>query len=111
MRQLVEAFPKSILAFTTMREFEKMTEDDITNIKELAKWGRQHKAPVMILTGTELFTKDSLLKSWFERGGKHQQLAMNMGLGTGIDITPRNLAYWTQHLYLEMPLPLKKHRE
>lgn len=108
MKKLAEIFPDSFLVFATMREADEISSGEKKNIKELIEWRKNKfeknelQTSVIILTGTELFTKDSLLKSWFKKGGKHEKLAVKVGSGVGKPITLRNLAYWTQYLYLEM---------
>ena len=107
MRLLAEMFPCSILVFATMRDATELSQEEISLIKELAKWGREYdkerqqtRAPVVMLTGTELFATDSLEYAWRETGGKHETL-----IGNGWTRTDnlRVLADLTQQLYLEMP--------
>ena len=107
MQKFAEIFPDSLLVFATMREADQISNEEKKNIKKLIEWRRKYRnernknqESVIILTGTELFTKDSLLKSWFEKGGKHKELALNMGIGIGRDITLKSIAYCTQSLYL-----------
>ena len=102
MKEFSEIFPNSFLVFATIRETDKIEIGEKKNIKKLIEWKRENKfqASVIILTETELFTKDSLLKSWFKKGGKHKNLAMKIGEGVGKPITLKNLAEWTQNLYL-----------
>ena len=58
MKYLAEIFPRAILVFSTMREADEISKEEMASIKKLAKWGRTNKTtPVIILTGTELFTK------------------------------------------------------
>ena len=59
---------------------DTLSKKKIKLIKELAEWGRKYNqkkhqllAPVMILTGTELFTTFSLSESWRKKGGKHAE--------------------------------------
>ena len=61
MKLLAESFPGSILVFATMKE--ELSEEEIDRIRKLAYWGRgydkerrQTRAPVIVLTGTELFS-------------------------------------------------------
>lgn len=103
MKLLAEKFPGSVLVFATMRE--KLSSSEIDRIKELAEWGRKYdsqrrqtRAPVIVLTGTELFTTGSLSTSWKEKGGKHKDFESQATLGTS---NPRILANFTQHLYLD----------
>ena len=106
MKLLAEAFPGSILVFAAMKE--ELSQGEIDRIKELAEWGREYdterrqtRAPVIVLTGTELFTTDSLTTSWERKGGRHEDLAKRASLGTS---NLRILANFTQHLYLDLEM-------
>ena len=106
MKLLAEAFPGSILVFAAMKE--ELSQGEIDRIKELAEWGREYdlekrqtRAPVIVLTGTELFTTGYLSTSWEEKGGKHKDLASQTSLGTP---NLRILANFTQHLYLDLEM-------
>ena len=106
MKLLAEAFPGSILVFAAMKE--ELSQGEIDRIKELAKWGRKYdkekrqtRAPVIVLTGTELFTTGSLTTSWKRKGGRHEDLAKRASLGTS---NLRILANFTQHLYLDLEM-------
>ena len=105
MKLLAEAFPGSTLVFATMKE--ELSQKEINRIRKLAEWGRvyykdrnQTRAPVIVLTGTELFTEMSLEESWKEKGGKHKRLIEPGWVRTD---NLRVLADLTQQLYLEMP--------
>ena len=106
MKLLAEAFPGSILVFATMKE--KLSQEEIDRIKSLAYWGREYdkerkqtRAPVIILTGTELFTTGSLDSVWKKKGGSHKDLAGKISWQMEPNI--RVLADLTQYLYLGMP--------
>ncbi len=110
MKLLAETFPKSILVFATMKDFEDFSPDEIVRLKELAEWGRGYdnqnkeiRAYVMILTGLELFIDDfgGLSRTWDQKGGKHKELisgTMSYRLNN-----LKLLAELTQQLYLDMP--------
>ena len=107
MKLLAEAFPGSILVFATMKEATELSQEEINRIKKLAEWGREYnkerrqtRAPVIVLTGTELFATDPLETSWKEKGGKHKNL---VGQGWIRADNLRVLANLTQQLYLGMP--------
>ncbi len=107
MKSLAETFPGSILVFATMKEGTEFSKKEINRIKKLAEWGREYdkarqqtRAPVIMLTGTELFAGYSLRASWEERGGKHKDLIKPASVR--ID-NLRVLADLTQQLYLGMP--------
>ena len=106
MKLLAEKFPGSILVFATMRD--GLSQSEINRIKELAEWGREYdpergetRAPVIVLTGTELFTSGSLTSSWKSKGGKHEDMAKRISRGKS---NLRILANFTQHLYLDMEM-------
>ena len=104
MKMLAQAFPGSILVFATMKE--ELSQEEIKRIRKLAQWGRvyikdrkQTRAPVIVLTGTELFTEMFLEESWKANGGKHKRL---IELGRDRTNNLRVLADLTQQLYLGM---------
>ncbi len=106
MKLLAEAFPCSIFVFATMRDAADLTKGEIERIRKLAEWGREYdgerkqtRAPVIVLTGTELFTIGSLSSSWKEKGGQHEKLSERVSLGIP---NLRILADITQYLYLRM---------
>ena len=105
LKLLAETFPGSILVFATMKE--ELSEEEIDRIRKLANWGRgydkerrQTRAPVIVLTGTELFSADSLRSTWGKKDGKHRDL---QGRGWQGLNNLRFLADATQYLYLGMP--------
>ena len=109
MNQLAERFPGSILVFAALKEGEDFSNKEIERLKKLAQWGREYdeerqqsRAPVIILTGTELFTEYSLKQSWEEKGGKHEELIKSAAISARLD-NLRILADLTQQLYLGMP--------
>lgn len=107
MKILGEAFPGSILVFATMKEAKELSKKEISRIRKLAEWGREYdkekgqaRAPVIMLTGTELFANPPLEHEWKEKGGLHAQLASPGWVQVdNLD----TLAEMTQQLYLGMP--------
>jgi len=106
---LAQNFPGAILVFATMKEAADISEEEIARLRKLAEWGRvydkekdQTRAPVIILTGTELFSAHSLEDSWKEKGGKHAQFISHAYVSSRLD-NLRILADLTQQLYLDMP--------
>lgn len=104
---LAQTFPSAVLVFATMKEEDEISKEEITRIKKLAEWGREYdedkdqtRAPVILLTGTELFVAHSLEDAWKEKGGKHAQL---ISPGWVRVDNLRVLADLTQQLYLGMP--------
>lgn len=109
MKLLEQKFPGSILVFATMREGTELSKGEINRIRKLAEWGREYDeergqtwAPVIVLTGTELFAVDPLEFAWEEKGGKHKALIESPWIKTRIHHL-RVLADLTQQLYLGMP--------
>jgi hypothetical protein len=107
MRMLALRFPGSILVFATMKLADELSKDEVESITKLAEWGREYieerkqtRAPVIVLTGAELFASFSLSQAWKEVGGRHAQLVEVAW------VRPDNLrvlADLTQQLYLNMP--------
>lgn len=100
-------FPGAVLVFATMKEVGELSKSEIKLISKLAEWGREYdrdrlqiRAPVVLLTGTELFAAYSLEQTWKEKGGKHAQLSQPAMVRAE---NLRTLADMTQQLYLRMP--------
>ncbi len=107
MKRLAIRFPGAILVFSTMKQGSEFSTDEIERITKLAEWGREYvrerrqtRAPVIVLTSTELFAPYSLRETWRTIGGEHAEFA-NAGW-TRLD-NLRVLADLTQQLYLRMP--------
>lgn len=109
MKLLAESFPGSILVFSTMKEAVDLSQKETSRIRKLAEWGREYdrerkqsRAPVIILTGTELFAAHSLNITWEEKGGDHKRLIEPAWVSVRLN-NLRILADLTQQLYLGMP--------
>jgi len=107
MKKLALRFPGSILVFSTMKEADELSTDEVGRIAKLAEWGREYlrdrrqtRAPVIVLTGTELFAPCNLRIAWKEKGGRHAQLIEPAWVR---EENLRVLANMTQQLYLNMP--------
>jgi len=107
MKLLAEAFPGAVIVFATLKEADQLSKNEIARVRQFAEWGREYdrenrrtRAPVILLTGTELFTAHHLRESWKEKGGKHAAL-VEPGY-VHLDHLP-TLADFTQQLYLGMP--------
>lgn len=81
MKALAEEFPGSVLVFSTMRAPGELSQEEVYRLASLAQWGRhrergrdQSRAPVIVLTGTELFAEYSLSHEWKALGGRHAEL-------------------------------------
>ncbi len=106
-RLLSEAFPGAVLVFATMKEAVDISKKEIARLRKLAEWGRvydkekhQTRAPVIVLTGTELFAPYAIEDAWETKGGKHARLISPGWMGIE---NLRVLADLTQQLYLDMP--------
>ncbi|MDD1753910.1 MAG: hypothetical protein LUQ38_12580, partial [Methanotrichaceae archaeon] len=109
MKILAESFPGSVLVFATLKDAIELSKEEITRTRKLAVWGREYdrerkrsRAPVIILTGTELFTLHYLNKTWEEKGGDHKRLVEPAWVSVRLN-NLRILADLTQQLYLGMP--------
>lgn len=109
MKLLAETFPKSILVFATMKNFDEFSVDEIQRLRKLADWGRGYdnknkevRAYIMILTGLELLMGglERLTNVWEGKGGKHAELAETRRMDIDNLVL---LAEATQELYLNMP--------
>jgi hypothetical protein len=107
MKLLAEHYPGAALVFATLKEADELSRDEIKRIRKLAEWGREYdrherhtRAPVIVLTGTELFVPHYLEPVWKDKGGKHKQLAEVAHLALD---ELKTLADVTQQLYLDMP--------
>lgn len=103
MKKLAELFPGSILVFCTLRE--KLSQKEIKMISSLAKWGRKRigddvwMAPVLILTGFEMFGEERVPTCWKNAGGKLSEFGNNWGYSQNI----LEVCEATQILHLGMP--------
>ena len=107
MKKLALRFPGSILVFSTMKQADELSRDEVSRIAKLAEWGREYirerrqtRAPVIVLTGTELFAPFSLQDAWEKMRGRHAQFIEPGWVRTD---NLRVLADLTQQLYLGMP--------
>lgn len=107
MKRFAKLFPGSVLIFSTMKEAEELSGEEIRRIRQLAFWGRERilgglksRAPVIVLTGLELFAAYSLREAWRSASDRHAELIRPAM------VRPENLstlADLTQQLYLAMP--------
>jgi hypothetical protein len=107
LRALAERFPGAVLVFSTLRLPNEISSTELESIRNLALWGREHvdgdfrtRAPVVVLTGIELFAGFSLDDAWKKAGGEHAQFGEARWLETA---NLRILADVTQQLYLALP--------
>jgi len=103
MKVLAEAFPGSVLIFATMSNELRTT--DVQAIRSFAVTQRRNKLrrkssnPVIILTGTELFSERGVPKCWEDKGGKYKEL-IKLSFRLAEFST---LADATQQIYLGLP--------
>ncbi|MGE3957425.1 MAG: hypothetical protein AB7H96_11960 [Vicinamibacterales bacterium] len=107
MKAIAQRFPGSVITFATLREPSQITEAEVAAIRKLALWGREYlpgrrrtRAPVVVLTGLELFAGFSLPNTWKEAGGRHAIFGDGWRTETS---NLRTLADITQQLYLNLP--------
>ena len=78
MRKLAEKFPGAFMVFATLKD--ELSGDEAKAIGEFATWGREKlanglpRAPVIALTGNELFCDWRLEQTWKEMGGQRAAL-------------------------------------
>lgn len=101
MRILAHRFPGSAIVFCTLKNGLSVEEKKL--LKAIAQRGRQKssqafwKTPVIVLTGTELFSSHSIRQTWHNAGGKQRKLVNEYSA----DIL--SLSDVTQQLYLDLP--------
>ena len=103
MKRVGQKIPGTFLVFATLKSELSTTERD--QIRRLATWGRSPDAsglprnPVIVLTGTELFSPDQIKWTWEKVGGKRQALAEPGHIRMD---NLRTLSDLTQQVYLEL---------
>jgi len=102
MKLLASQFPGAVLVFATLRK--SVTEKEKRLLRPVVNRGRRYwKAerpynPVLILTGTELFSNWGPPECWEDAGGKHATFAKNYRAWRDL----LRLCDATQQLYLDM---------
>lgn len=103
MKLLACEFPGSALIFATLKE--SLSPAEIVAIKAMAKSERnkrfrgQANNPVIVLTGTELFSSNGAPECWREKGGAYDKFSENRGEWSDLF----SVADATQQLYLGLP--------
>ncbi|WP_152643348.1 hypothetical protein [Anaeromyxobacter sp. PSR-1] len=102
LKRLAELFPGCFLVFSTLKE--SLAPEETKLIRSLAQWGRglrngEHRALVIVLTATELFSEWHVPQTWKAKGGKHAALTAHPS--THMDDL-WELASLTQQVYLDM---------
>jgi hypothetical protein len=104
MRKLADKFPGAVFVFATLKD--ALSDGEKALIGPLASWGRENlpdhrpRAPVIVLTGIELFARWHIEEAWKEHGGMHANFAAPMHQYLDNLTTLANL---TQQLYLGLP--------
>jgi hypothetical protein len=104
MRRFAEKFPGAFLVFATLKD--ALAEHEKAEIAALALWGREFlddgrpRAPVIVLTGTELFSEEHVKQTWEALNDQRGQLAAWPALRLDNLWT---LADLTQQVYLGLP--------
>ena len=104
LKALNRAIPGSFLVFACLKK--QLSQKEVARIAKLAEWGRQPdsqgrpRAPVIVLTGIELFSDWLVSRTWEDIGGQHSTFSEH--------VTNRldnlwTLADCTQQLYLGLP--------
>lgn len=102
MKTLAKSFPGAVIVFSTLRNH--LTEKEKKLIRPLANNGRRYWRdnksynPILVLTGTELFSGRSINEAWKNKGGRHNEFASTHHYIA--DLLP--LCDLTQQLYLGM---------
>jgi hypothetical protein len=108
MKELAQRHPGAVLVFSLLKT--NLSKSEKSRLVKLALWGREidrktreHKATVIVLTGTELFSMDdlSLTDAWKKGTAKHKELAEQHQSYQLKDIDV--LADATQQIYLGLP--------
>ena len=102
MKTLAKEFPGAVLVLATMRD--RLTNAEKQMIKPLVNSGRRHWRssqpynPVLILTGTELFSQNSIPQCWKNKEGRAGQIER----GNFFFRSLGDIADATQQIYLDM---------
>jgi hypothetical protein len=103
MQEMGREFPGSVLVFATLNDALNNSEKRV--LRKIANRGRRESGvdgkgnPVLVLTANELFGDSRPERVWEEMGGRHAQLATQVGWAPGV----LKLCDATQQLYLDMP--------
>lgn len=103
MKVLAREFPGSALIFATLKE--ELSVAEIVSIKAMAQLQRSKRLrgkannPVIVLTGTELFSSDGAPECWRKKGGAYDKFNENRGEWSDLF----SIADATQQLYLGLP--------
>lgn len=103
MKRLACLVPGTFLTFAVLKE--ELSSNERSLLRRLALWGRKllpsgdQRAPVIVLTGPELFAEHYVSKLWEDAGANAASLISPAYIR--MDDLP-TLARLTQHLYLDL---------
>lgn len=103
MKTLALEFPGSTLIFATLKE--ELLPAEIISIKAMVQSHRskrlrgQANSPIIILTGTELFSSDGAPECWRGKSGDYDNFSETRGEWSNLF----SVADATQQLYLGLP--------
>lgn len=98
------ALPGTVLVIAVLKE--ELSREEKRRVGRLALWGRvpladgRWRAPVVVLTGTELFANDGVQNRWREHGGLRAELTEAAYVHIDNLVT---LADLTQQVHLDLP--------
>ncbi len=104
LRRVAASLPGTFVVVSVLKD--GLTDGERTRLAKLARWGRvpladgRPRAPVIVLTGTELFAKRRISEAWKEHGERHRDFVSHPS--TRLD-NLWLLADLTQQLYLDLP--------
>ena len=112
LKMIGEVLPGTVLVISVLKD--DLSDEEKKRIGRLALWGRKTmpdgrwRAPVVVLTGTELFASHGVEHEWKESGGRRQTLAEPGYVRMDNLVT---LADLTQQVYLDLPAYVTWSRE
>ena len=115
LRLIGTKLPGTVLVIAVLKD--QLSRAEKKRIGRLALWGREPmadgrwRAPLVVLTGTELFSSFWVEREWKECGGLRQELTKHANIRMDNLVT---LADLTQQAYLDLPAYwawLEKRRE
>jgi hypothetical protein len=103
MERIAQVFPGAFMVFATMKE--SLSPDEKSLLSDFARWGRTNlenglqRAPVVVLTSTEMFCHWHLSDTWKNAGSKYASFSAPY---ISLD-NLWTLAEATQQIYLDLP--------
>jgi hypothetical protein len=103
LQRLATALPGTFLVVAVLKN--QLSEMEKTRVAKLASWGRRslngrQRAPVIVLTATELFAEYHVREEWVKQGGLRAKLVDPAMVQLD---NLETLADLTQRVYLDMP--------